>query len=293
MHKFKKFMIKFLTYLFQSIFIYIFFIFGKILGLKISQSLFSKLFQFLGPILKSDKVINENLDRFNPNLTKSEKKNIISQMWSNYGKTFIEYVFLDKFKQSTNHVRIKNKYILDTIIINSKPVIFISGHFANFELMSMEMTKNNIKLATIYRPLNNYFLNPFMEFLRRRFICKKQIKKGRSGVRNAMKLINEGHSIALMIDQRVSEGETINLFNKPCLTTTLPAQLAFKYNLNIVPVSIIRDLYNNFELTFHAAININQFKDKSDLTKHLNNHLESMLNENPGQWIWTHNRWKL
>ena len=96
-----------------------------------------------------------------------------------------------------------------------------------------------------------------------------------------------------MIDQRVSEGEKINLFNKICLTTTLPAQLALKYNLNIVPVSIIRDINNNFELTFHSNINTIQFKDKSDLTRHLNNHLENMLNKNPGQWIWTHNRWKL
>ena len=286
-------MIKTFTYFFQSIFVYIFFTFGRILGLKISQSFFSKLFQLLGPIFKSNKIVQENLNRFNPNLTKSEKKLIVSQMWSNYGKTFIEYVFLDKFKQSTNHVRIKNKDVLDTIKINTKPVIFISGHFANFELMSMEITKNNVKLATIYRPLNNYFLNPFMEFLRRKYICKNQIKKGRAGVREAMNFINDGYSIALMIDQRVSEGEAVNLFNKTCLTTTLPAQLALKYNLNIVPVSIIRDINNNFELTFHSTINAIQFKDKSDLTRHLNNHLENMLNKNPGQWIWTHNRWKL
>ena len=251
------------------------------------------MFQLLGPVFKSDLIINENLNRFNPNLTRSEKKLIISQMWSNYGKTFIEYVFLDKFKRSTAHVRIKNKNILDTIITNNKPVIFISGHFANFELMSMEMTKNDIKLATIYRPLNNYFLNPFMEFLRKRYICKNQIKKGIAGVRDAINFINDGYSIALMIDQRVSEGEKINFFNKTCLTTTLPAQLALKYNLNIVPVSIIRDINNNFELTFHSNINTKQFKDKSDLSAHLNNHLESMLNKNPGQWIWTHNRWKL
>ena len=214
-------------------------------------------------------------------------------MWSNYGKTFIEYVFLDKFKKKTGLVKIKNENILNEIIIKDKPVIFISGHFANFELMSMEITKKSIKLATIYRPLNNYFLNPFMEFLRKRYVCKNQIKKGRAGVRDAMKFIDSGFSIALMIDQRVSEGETINLFNKPCLTTTLPAQLALKYDLNIVPVSIIRDIDNSFELTFHSAININQHKNKLDLTKHLNGHLESMLNKNPGQWIWTHNRWRL
>ena len=286
-------MIKILKYLTQSIIVYFFFILGRILGLKISRLFFSKFFQFLGPKFKSKKIINENLNIYNQNLTISEKKEIISQMWSNYGKTFIEYIFLDKFRKSSNHIKIINENILNEINKNDKPVIFISGHFSNFELMSMEITKRNTKLATIYRPLNNYFLNPFMEFLRKKYICKNQIKKGRAGVREAMSFINKGFSIALMIDQRVSEGEMINLFNKPCLTTSLPGQLALKYNLDIVPVSIRRGEYNNFELTFHPAIDIGEFGDKFDLTKRLNENLETMLKKNPGQWIWTHNRWKL
>ena len=283
---------KIIIYFTQSLLVYILFFISKIIGLKLSRKLCSFIFIKIGNLFRSKKTIYGNLDLIKSNLSFKEKEMIIKRMWSNYGKTFIEYVFLDKFKKNTTHVSIKNKEILDTVII-SKPVIFISGHFANFELMSMEMTKNNINLATIYRPLNNYFLNPFMEFLRRRYICKNQIKKGRAGVREAMKFVNNGYSIALMIDQRVSEGETINLFNKPCLTTTLPAQLALKFNLDIVPVSIIRDIGNNFELTFHSAINTKRFKDKSDLTRHLNSHLETMLKKNPGQWIWTHNRWKL
>ena len=286
-------MIKILKYLIQSIIVYFFFILGRILGLKISRIIFSKFFQFLGPKFKSKKIIDENLNNYNQNLTELEKKEIISQMWSNYGKTFIEYIFLDKFRKSTNYIKNINENIFKEIKKNDKPVIFISGHFANFELMSMEITKHNIKLATIYRPLNNYFLNPFMEFLRKNYICKNQLKKGRAGVRNAMNLINEGFSIALMIDQRVSEGEVVNLFNKPCLTTSLPAQLALKYNLDIVPVSILRDQNNNFELLFHSSIKVGQFKNKFDLTNYLNKHLETMLKKNPGQWIWTHNRWKL
>ena len=137
----------------------------------------------MGPKFKSKKIINENLNIYNQNLTILEKKEIISQMWSNYGKTFIEYIFLDKFRKSSNHIKIINGNILNKINKNDKPVIFISGHFSNFELMSMEITKHNTKLATIYRPLNNYFLNPFMDFLRKKYICKNQIKKGRAGVR--------------------------------------------------------------------------------------------------------------
>ena len=103
--------------------------------------------------------IRENLNKYNSKMSTISKKEIILEMWSNYGKTFIEYIFLDKFRKNSKHIKIINKNILEEILKKNKPVIFISGHFANFELMSMEITKQKIKLATIYRPLNNYFLN--------------------------------------------------------------------------------------------------------------------------------------
>ena len=107
-------------------------------------------------------------------------------MWKNYGMTFIEYVFLNFFRKSNSHLTIKGKENLSNISSDGKPVIFVSGHFANFELMSMEITKHNIPLATIYRPLNNKFLNLFMEYLRKKYICKNQIKKGINGVRDSI-----------------------------------------------------------------------------------------------------------
>ena len=227
-------MIKSFKYFLQSILIYIFFIFGRLLGINISRKIFSFIFTFLGPKFKSKKIIERNIKIFSSNISLSEKDLIISNMWNNYGKTFIEYIFLDKFKNGNEHIRIEGEEVLDSIVKKDKPVIFVSGHFANFELMSMEITKKKIKLATIYRPLNNYFLNPFMEYLRKKYVCKNQIKKGINGVRDAINYIKKDFSIALMIDQRVSEGEKINFFNKQALTTTLPAQLALKYDLSIM-----------------------------------------------------------
>ena len=213
-------------------------------------------------------------------------------MWKNYGMTFIEYIYLDYFKKNNSHTIIEGEKNLNDVLLNEKPVIFVSGHFANFELMSMEITKKEIKLATIYRPLNNIFLNPFMEYLRKKYICKNQIKKGIKGVKNSIEYINKGYSIALMIDQRVSEGEKVNFFGKPALTTTLPAQLAIKFNLPIVPVSIKRSEDNKFIIKFHDKINSSEFKDKLQITNRLNHILENMIIDNPYQWIWTHDRWK-
>ena len=282
---------KTLNYFFQAIFIYFLFLIGFILGLKISKKIFSTLFCVLGPIFRSNKIIDKNLLIFKKNISVLDSAKIKKEMWENYGKTFIEYIFLKKFRSSRDHVEIKGIENL-TPSIQNKPVIFISGHFANFELMSMEITKKNINLATIYRPLNNFFLNPFMEYLRKKYVCKNQIKKGIGGVREAIDYIKKKHSIALMIDQRVSEGENVPLFGKPALTTTLPAQLSLKFNLAIIPVLIKRKKDENFKIEFMKKINPENFKDKLQLTKKINETLEELIVKNSSQWIWTHNRWK-
>ncbi len=285
-------MIKPIIYFIQSIFVYLSLIIAKLIGLKLSRKVFSYFFVKFASRFRSKKLIENNLKNLSNKELNLEKDKIIHSMWSNYGMTFIEYIFLNRFKKYNSHISIKGESNLDNVMKKKKPVIFVSGHFANYELMSMEITKKNIKLATIYRPLNNYFINPIMEYLRRKYVCKNQIKKGVNGVRKALEYINGGYSIALMIDQRVSEGEKINFFNKPALTTTLPAQLAIKFNLSIIPVFIERVNHNFFNLEFQDEIKPMEYDDKIKLSERLNSVLENMILRNPYQWIWTHNRWK-
>ena len=285
-------MFRTLNYFLQSLFVYLFFFIGRILGIKLSRKFFSMVFILIGPFFRSNKIINKNLKIFSSTISLKDKSRIVKDMWSNYGKTFIEYIFLNRFRRENKFVILDGEENLLQIAKENKPVIFISGHFANFELMSMEITKRNISLATIYRPLNNIFINPFMEFLRRKYVCKNQIKKGINGVRETIGFIKKNHCIALMIDQRISEGEKINLFNQPALTTTLPSQLSIKFNLEIVPVYIERIKDNKFKIEFQKRINPKNFRDKLELSLELNKVLEKMILRNPGQWIWTHNRWK-
>ena len=280
-----------INYFLQAILIYIFFFIGRVVGIKISRKIFSSFFSFIGPFFKSKKIIENNIQIFSPKISTLEKNKIIINMWKNYGMTFIEYIFLDSiFKKNSNIEIIGEKNLIDPI--KKKPVIFISGHFANFEIMSMSITKKNIDLATIYRPLNNFFLNPLMEYLRKKYVCKNQIKKGINGVRETIEYLKNNHSIALMIDQRVSEGKSVDFFNKPALTTTLPAQLSIKYNIPIIPVFIERLENNKFRIEFEEKINPDKFNNKLLLTKKLNEILEKMIIKNPNQWIWSHDRWR-
>ena len=283
---------KIIKYFFESLFIYTFLIIGRLLGLSLSRRLFSFIFRKIGPLLRSKKIINKNFKNFSKKITEDEKNKIISSMWANYGMTFIEYIFLDKFRKQNQFIKIDGEEILKSIIENKKQVIFISGHFANFELISMELTKRKINLATLYRPLNNVFLNPLMEYLREKYVCRSQFKKGLGGVKESIVYLKKGYSIGLMIDQRVTEGEKIKFFNDYAFTTTLPAQLSLKFNIDIVPVFIERVENERFRIKFYDPIKTNNSESKTQITRKLNKFLEDMIIKNPYQWIWTHNRWK-
>ena len=289
-------MIKQIKYLIEFIIIIFLFIIIKLFGLKISQSIFSFIFKKIGPLFRSKKISHYNLSLALPNIDEIKKDEIINQMWANYGKIFSDYMFIKKFRHNSSFSKkiiIENQEELERIKLRKKPVIFISGHFNNFELMAMHIEKSNIDLAAVYRPLNNTFLNPIMERIRKKYICKKQIKKGISGTKELLKEFKKGTSIALMIDQRVSEGIKSDLFGKDALTTTIPAQFIKKFNTTVVPIYIERLIDNTFKLKIHEEIKFSHDETVADITKKLNKILEKMIIANPDQWIWTHNRWKV
>ena len=285
-----------IRYLIEFVIIIFLFMVIKLFGLKISQSIFSIIFKNVGPLFRSRKISHSNLSLALPNIDKSKRDTIIDNMWANYGKIFSEYMFIKNFRENSKfskRIIVENQEELEKIKLEKKPVIFISGHFNNFELMAMHIEKSNINLAAVYRPLNNKFLNPIMERIRKKYICKKQIKKGISGTKELLKEFKNGTSIALMIDQRVSEGIKSDLFGKEALTTTIPAQFIKKFNAPVVPIYIERSIDDTFKLKIYESIKFSNDETVNDITKKLNQILEKMIMANPDQWIWTHNRWKI
>jgi len=290
---------KIIKYFFEFIIIISLFCIFKIIGLKNASNLGSILGKVIGPFFRSKNIIKQNIKIGLGSLDTKKEEEIINGMWSNIGRTFSEYIFLKNFKLNKtgfSHIKIIGTEYLDEIKKSDKPVVFFSGHFANFELMAMELNKFGIKLAAIYRPLNNFFLNPLMEYLRIKYICPIQIPKGVSGSREIIKKIKDGYSIALMVDQRVSEGPRISFFNKEAHTTTIPTQIALKYNCKLVPIYIERKNGINFEMIIHKPYEITKTgiheEDLKNNSLKINENIEKMIIKKPNQWIWTHNRWK-
>ena len=290
---------KIIKYFFEFISVISLFCIFKIIGLRNASNIGGILGKFIGPLFRSKKIIKKNIKIGLGEISEEKKSEIINGMWSNIGRTFAEYVFLKDFKFNRtdfDHMKINGVEHLEKIKKNNEAVIFYSCHFANFELMAMELDKFGIQCAAIYRPLNNFFLNPLMEYLRMKYICPNQIPKGRMGMREIIAKVKDGYSIALMVDQRVSEGPRTLFFNKLAHTTTIPAQLALKYNCKLVPISIERKEGANFEMTIHEPYKIEKTganeEDTKKITLKINHIIEKMIIQNPTQWIWSHNRWK-
>ena len=285
---------KIIKYFIEFIFIFLLLIVFRLLGYKNASNLGEKIGKLIGPIFRSKKKIIENLINSKIANNKNDIEKIIDEMFGNYGRILSEYPFLNKFKKNlyNQHLNIEGINYFEEIKKNKKKVVFVSGHFNNFELMAMQIENAGIDVAAVYRPLNNFFLNFIMEKIRIKNICKTQVKKGKAGTRQLLELFKSGSSIALMIDQRVSEGVKANFFGRPAFTTTIPAQLVKKYNCEIVPVYIERINKINFKMHVNKPIKFENNLSIEYMTEKLNIILEQMVLKNPEQWIWSHDRWK-
>ena len=291
-------MIKSIKYFIQFIIVIFLFIIFFLIGRKLASNLSSYIFKTFGKFFRSSEIIRGNLKICFPENSDIQNDEIINKMWDNYGRTLAEYINLRFFQNNNDHIKILNLDKLEKLKSSKDPVLFFSGHFANFELMAMELEKQNFQISALYRKLNNFFLNPIMEFFRTSYICKDQIAKplpgeDKGGTRELLSRVKDRRNIALMVDQKLTEGIIAKLFNKDCYTTRIPAQFAKKYNYKLVPISLKRVDKYFFEMNILDEINFSKEDSELQITNRINNVIEKMIKENPDQWIWTHKRWKI
>ena len=284
---------KTVIYFFEFVLVSLLLIIFKILGYKLASNFGFFIGKTFGPLFRSKSLVIDNLKKSNISLKKTHEQST-DEIFGNYGRIFAEYPFIKNFRNGKleKYIQVEGKQYLDEIKSKNKKVVFISGHFNNFELMAMMIEKYGIDLSAIYRPLNNIFLNKTMEKIRIKYICKKQIKKGRSGTREIIENLKKGSSIALMIDQRVREGSKVNFFGSLATTTTIPAQLVKKYKCDLVPIYIERRSKFHFKMYVSKPIKVGESKTIEEITQFLYTVLEQLIVKNPLHWIWTHDRWK-
>ena len=290
---------KIIRYFLEFFIVIIFFIIFKIIGLKLSSDLGEIIGKYFGPLFRKKTIAKKNILIAFPDLNEKSINEMIERMWKNIGRIFGEYIHINKFSiidQKKIKIVFANKNNFELLKKNNKPVVFFSGHFANFELMAKCLQELGFNIGAIYRPLNNIFLNPIMEFIRKKYICPIQIEKGSNGTKKLIKHISTNGPLALMIDQRLSSSISVPFFNQPASTTTTPAQLAIKYDALLIPVFLKRLEKTNFEFFIEEPLIINRTsdydKDIFNITQIMNKKIEEFIKRDPAHWLWSHDRWK-
>ena len=288
-----------IRYFLEFILVMSFFLIFKIIGLKLSSKLGGIIGKYFGPLFRKKEIAEKNILVAFPNIDETSINQIIDDMWGNIGTIFGEYVHINKFSlldEEKNKIIFINKNNLQILKNNNKPIVFFSGHFANFELMAKCLRELEFNIGAIYRPLNNIFLNPIMEFIRKKYICPIQIEKGSTGTKKLIKHISANNPLALMVDQRLSSSIRVPFFNRPATTTTTPAQLAIKYDALLVPVFLKRFKETNYEFFIEEPLVIkktnNYDKDIFNITEIMNKKIEEFIKVDPANWLWSHDRWK-
>ena len=290
---------KIIRYFLEFILVIFFFLIFKIIGLKLSSKLGEIIGRYFGPLFRKKAIVKKNILIAFPNINETSIDQIIDDMWRNIGSIFGEYIHINKFSildEEKNKIVFTNKNNLQILKNNKKPIVFFSGHFANFELMAKCLRELEFNIGAIYRPLNNIFLNPIMEFIRKKYICSIQIEKGSAGTKKLIKHISTNNPLALMIDQRLSSSIRVPFFNQPATTTTTPAQLSIKYDALLVPVFLKRLKKTKYEFFIEEPLVVkktnNYEKDIFNITEIMNKKIEEFIKVDPANWLWSHDRWK-
>ena len=290
---------KIIRYFLEFILVIFFFLVFKIIGLKLSSDLGEIIGKYFGPLFRKKTIAKKNILIAFPNFNEKSINEMIDRMWKNIGRIFGEYIHINKFSiidNSKKKIVFTNRDDAEILKKNNKPIVFFSGHFANFELMAKCLQELGFDIGAIYRPLNNIFLNPIMEFIRKKYICPIQIEKGSNGTKKLIKHISTNSPLALMIDQRLSSSIRVPFFNQPATTTTTPAQLAIKYDALLIPVFLKRLEKTNFEFFIEEPLIINRTsdydKDIFNITQIMNKKIEEFIKKDPAHWLWSHDRWK-
>jgi Kdo2-lipid IVA lauroyltransferase/acyltransferase len=268
-----------------------------ILGLKNAANIASALARFVGKRVSVNELAYKNLGKAIPNLSNKEKRKIIDDMWDNLGRIIGEYPHvagcktedIDKFIE----ISPESIAIINQLKDSGKGGLIFSGHIGNWEIGPKAFLKYGLKTKTVYRPLNN----PYVEEMTAQIRGVELIEKSASGNRKILEAIRKKEFVIIMADQKVTEGERVKFFHDYATTTTSLARIALKYDIALIPARSIRvNKDSKFIVEVEKPLEFTRGEDLEldilKLTRKINLVLERWIKEYPAQWFWVHNRWK-
>lgn len=267
----------------------------RALGVDHASAFGGWLLRTLGPLTGTHRTVIRNLRIAFPDMPKDERDRLAVAQWEQTGRTFAETVMLDRITAASGRVEVVGQDRFDAIKASGRPVVFVSGHLACFEVMSAAILEQGIPCQITYRPTNNPHVDAIIRESRARYGVTLFAPKGGDGARELLAGLQRGESVALMNDQKFSEGPEVLFFGQPVNAAPGPSRLALRFGTVLQPLSVTRLPGVRFRLTVHEPIEVPNTGDKvADIQRGvqaITTFVEARVRENPVDWFWVHKRW--
>jgi Kdo2-lipid IVA lauroyltransferase/acyltransferase len=270
-----------------------FYMIFSILPMKIASKIGAAIGIYLSYFLKANQVAKKNLKEIMPELNDKKIDEIAKGVWENMGRYIAEYPHITSMSESEffSKIEIRGEEYLKSQVKSKKGFIIFSAHFSNFEIIAKYLNIKKVKANMIFREANNPYIN-------KKIVSAKKYDyffhhpKGMKSMPKIVKSLLRGEVVATFIDQKLNEGEKVKFMGKDAMTAMLPANLALKYKVNLLPVYVVREK-GRYILNFEPAINAKntKFTTAKQIMSHLNKIIAKWIKANPEQWFWVHNRW--
>ncbi len=267
----------------------------RLLGLERASAFGGWLLRTLGPRTGTQRTVMRNLRIAFPEMGRAERERLAADQWEQTGRTFAETAMMDRLTPASGRIEIVGAERLAAIRNSGRPVVFVSGHMANIEVMAAVIVGAGVPCQVTYRAANNPHVDEQIRDLRARYGVKLFAAKGGEGARELLAGMARGDSVALMNDQKFSEGPEVVFFGQPVNAAPGPSRLALRFGTVIQPMSVVRLPGVRFRVTAHEPIVLETTGDRSaDIARGvqaITTFVENRVREHPVDWFWVHKRW--
>ena len=285
------------------LFIYNIFAFlAKVLPIGVMNSILKGLSSFAYRVdKKHNHIINANLKlAFGDKLTQKDRDDIGKRVFYNLLQTIIGFMRRNGRSRDEllQNITFKNEYILQEYIDKNKKILFVTGHYSNWELLpSIIATKFGINLVGVGRKLDSNLMDKILKKNREQFGIEMLYRKG--AIKGMIKALREGKAVGVLLDQHLGAkqgGIEVDFFGHKALHSPSASILARNFELDVIPGYISTDDYKNYTITFYKPIPFIKTEDKEAdilaMTQAQAKIMEDVIRAKPDEWFWVHKRWK-
>lgn len=248
---------------------------------------------------KHRKVVRQNLEfAFEGRIDDEQVDTITRYCYRNLMLNFLQVIENRRMtpQRQAKLVTFENREIVDAAVAADRPVIFISGHFGNWELGATAIASQIMPTVSIHKKLNNPWFDRYLLQSRSRLGMTMAEKNG--AIKHLTRALKNKQAVSLMIDQNINPKESIvvTFFGKEVTQTSAPAFLARKFNAAVIPVFIHTDDEKHYTVRFEPEVPVEQTEDAAadiqKATQLQSDVMEKVVREEPKFWFWCHRRWK-